>query len=121
MGRGRPLWRADDIARHVQQASDTVPDDEARTDLIRRLEDEVAQLRQAVASHAVIDQAIGVVVAVGRTTPAEAWDVLREVSMCTNIKLRHVAELVVEWGQTGRLEAGIRDELSLRLRHRTAD
>jgi hypothetical protein len=108
------------MVRHAQQPSDTVPDGEGATGRIRQLEDEVAQLRQAVESHAVIDQAIGVVVAVGRTTPAEAWDMLREVSMCTNIKLRHVAELVIAWGQTGDLAAEVREELSLRLRHRTA-
>lgn len=37
--------------------------------------------------------------------------------MCTNIKLRHVAERVVTWGQGGRdLAADIRDELSRRLK-----
>ncbi|GHH86895.1 hypothetical protein GCM10018793_60600 [Streptomyces sulfonofaciens] len=66
-------------------------------------------------SHAVIDQALGVIVAVGRVSPAEAWDMLRETSMCTNIKLRHVAEAVVAWGETGALAPDIRDELTRRL------
>ncbi|MFC9460833.1 ANTAR domain-containing protein [Streptomyces sp. NPDC058430] len=44
-----------------------------------------------------VDQATGVLVAVGRLSLAEGWDVLREVSMHTNIKLRHVAELLIEW------------------------
>jgi hypothetical protein len=87
-------------------------------DRIRQLEDKVAQLEQAVDSHAVIDQAIGVLVAVGRMTPAEAWDVLRETSMCTNIKVRQVADLVVAWGQSGRLAADIREQLSMRLGQR---
>ncbi|NGO11877.1 ANTAR domain-containing protein [Streptomyces sp. HC44] len=87
-------------------------------DRVLQLEAEVAQLQQAVNSHAVIDQAIGVVVAVGQMTPEEAWDVLRETSMCTNIKLRHVAELVVDWGRTGELVADIKDQLTLRLRDR---
>ncbi|GAB2728131.1 ANTAR domain-containing protein [Streptomyces bullii] len=82
---------------------------------ITQLEAKVAQLEQAVDSHAVIDQAIGVVVAVGGMSPAEAWDVLRETSMCTNVKLRHVAQLVVGWGETGVLASDIRDELSARL------
>lgn len=87
-------------------------------DRIRQLENKVAQLEQAVDSHAVIDQAIGVLVAVGRMTSAEAWDVLRETSMCTNIKVRHVADLVVTWGATGRLAADIREQLSVRLGRR---
>ncbi|MEU6520484.1 ANTAR domain-containing protein [Streptomyces sp. NPDC046978] len=82
---------------------------------VKELEIEVAQLKQAVNSHAVIDQAIGVVVARGRITPDRAWDVLRETSMGTNIKLRHVAEMVVTWGVTGELVADIREELARRL------
>jgi hypothetical protein len=35
--------------------------------------------------------------------------------MSTNIKLRHVAELVVTWGVTGKLAADIREELATRL------
>ncbi|MGV9654445.1 ANTAR domain-containing protein [Streptomyces sp. NPDC003554] len=82
---------------------------------IEELETEIAQLKQAVNSHAVIDQAIGVVVTHGRMTPDRAWDVLRETSMGTNIKLRHVAEMVVTWGVTGELVADIRKELTRRL------
>ncbi|MEV5476070.1 ANTAR domain-containing protein [Streptomyces sp. NPDC052207] len=82
---------------------------------VQQLQAKVAQLERAVHSHAVIDQAIGVVIAVGRLTPAEAWDLLRETSMCTNTKLRHVAELVVTLGVTGNLTADIRKELARRL------
>ncbi|MET7355209.1 ANTAR domain-containing protein [Streptomyces mirabilis] len=53
-------------------------------DRIRHLETQVSQLQQAVTSHAVIDQAIGVIVAVGHMTPDEAWGPLCETSMCTN-------------------------------------
>ncbi|MFC9288663.1 ANTAR domain-containing protein [Streptomyces sp. NPDC057052] len=63
---------------------------------VAALQEEVAQLRQAVASHAVVDQAIGVVVAVGRLRPEQGWEVLREVSQRTNTKLREVAEYVVQ-------------------------
>ncbi|WP_230396611.1 ANTAR domain-containing protein [Streptomyces blattellae] len=93
---------------------------ETHGDQIHQLESKVGQLEQAVESHASIDQAMGVIVAVGRISPAEAWDVLRETSMDTNIKLRQVAELVVAWGATGDLAADIRDELARRLRHRGA-
>ncbi|MGV9892591.1 ANTAR domain-containing protein [Streptomyces sp. NPDC003395] len=83
---------------------------------IKELEETVAQLRQAVVSHAVIDQAIGVVIAVGRVPAAQAWDVLRETSMGTNVKLRRVAEQVVAWGRTGVLAPEIHTELTARLR-----
>jgi hypothetical protein len=75
------------------------------------LQEEIAQLKEAVASHAVVDQAIGVVVALGRVTPDEGWAVLREVSQHTNIKLRSVAELILLWGRRGELPADIRAEL----------
>ncbi|MET7520297.1 ANTAR domain-containing protein [Streptomyces sp. NPDC005480] len=66
----------------------------------------------------VVDQAAGVLIAVGRMTSAEAWDVLRETSMRTDIKLRHVAELLVEWGRSGVLCADIRTELDRQLAQR---
>ncbi|MFF4113447.1 ANTAR domain-containing protein [Streptomyces sp. NPDC001714] len=64
-----------------------------------RLVAETAQLQQAVTSHAVIDQAIGVVVAYGRIPPEEAWRVLRDVSQRTNTKLRTVAEHILSHAQ----------------------
>ncbi|MGQ4365928.1 ANTAR domain-containing protein [Streptomyces sp. SAS_272] len=75
------------------------------------LQEEVEQLKEAVASHAVVDQAIGVVVALGRMTPDEGWAVLREVSQRTNVKLRGVAELILLWGRRGELPPDIRAEL----------
>ncbi len=64
-----------------------------------------------MASHAVVDQAIGVIVALGRMTPDGGWTVLREVSQHTNIKLRNVAELILFWGRSGRIPEEIRAEL----------
>ncbi|WP_405576490.1 ANTAR domain-containing protein [Streptomyces sp. NBC_01092] len=75
------------------------------------LEAEVDQLKEAVVSHAVVDQAIGMVVALGRVTPEQGWEVLKEVSQHTNIKLRHVAELILIWGRDGRMPSEIRVEL----------
>lgn len=92
-----------------------VQTDESAATQIRELESKVSQQEQAVESHAVIDQAMGVLIAVGRISAAEAWDVLRETSLSTNIKLRHVAELVVTRGATGHLAADIRSDLSRRL------
>lgn len=62
-----------------------------------RLERENAQLRHAIDSHARVDQAIGVLIATHRLTPAAGFEVLREVSQHTNIKLHTVAETVMAW------------------------
>ncbi|MFE3168025.1 ANTAR domain-containing protein [Streptomyces sp. NPDC059224] len=84
---------------------------ENEADSVLHLQEEIDQLKEAVASHAVVDQAIGMVVALGRVTPDEGWEVLKEVSQHTNIKLRNVAELILVWGRTGDMPAGIRAEL----------
>jgi len=78
---------------------------------IFELEEEVGQLKEAVTSHAVVDQAIGMMVALGRVTPDQGWAVLREVSQHTNIKLRNVAEMIIVWGHNGELAADIRATL----------
>ncbi|WP_078992858.1 ANTAR domain-containing protein [Streptomyces sp. MMG1121] len=75
---------------------------------VRELEEEVGQLRQAVSSHAVVDQAIGMMVALGRVTPDQGWVVLKDVSQRTNIKLRHVAESILVWGRRGEISPDIR-------------
>lgn len=87
---------------------------EAATDAAERifeLEEEVHQLKEAVTSHAVVDQAIGMMVAWGRITPDQGWSVLREVSQHTNIKLRNIAEMIIIWGRNGELPPDIRAEL----------
>ncbi|MFJ2766255.1 ANTAR domain-containing protein [Streptomyces sp. NPDC087300] len=84
-------------------------------DEVAELKEEVAQLQQAVQSHAIVDQAIGLLVGLGQITPAEAWDALREVSMNTNTKLREVAETLIDWGCSGVLPGEIRVELERRL------
>ncbi|MET7387009.1 ANTAR domain-containing protein [Streptomyces sp. NPDC005529] len=88
---------------------------ETSADAVTRLEGENLQLRQAVRSHAVVDQAIGVILAVGQLTPDEGWDAVRAISQNTNIKLRHVAELIVDWARTGELPSEIRGELERQL------
>jgi hypothetical protein len=77
-------------------------------DQIFRLQEEVRQLKEAVVSHAVVDQAIGMMVVLGRLAPDEGWLVLKEVSQHTNIKLRNVAELILIWGRTGVMPEQIR-------------
>ncbi|MGV9253482.1 ANTAR domain-containing protein [Streptomyces sp. NPDC003697] len=84
------------------------------TDLVvehERLHEEIDQLQRALTSHAVIDQAIGAVVVVGRIPPDDAWLVLRDVSQRTNTKLRTVAEHVLKFAQGGALSDTELEEL----------
>ncbi|WP_413755191.1 ANTAR domain-containing protein [Streptomyces sp. MMBL 11-3] len=69
------------------------------------------QLQQAVHAHAVIDQAIGVVVTVGRLPPERGWHVLREISQRTNTKLRTVTEHLVDRPRTHDLPETFATEL----------
>jgi hypothetical protein len=87
-------------------------------DSVRRiiaLHEEVEQLRHAVVSHAVIDQAIGVVIALGGLSPDTAWNVLKEVSQHTNTKLREVADHIVQWPRCEWLPPEIREALNAAL------
>ncbi|MET9988810.1 ANTAR domain-containing protein [Streptomyces mutabilis] len=58
------------------------------------LQEEVDQLRRAIASRPVIDQARGVLMALHACTSDEAWHILREASQLSNTKLRTVAAAV---------------------------
>lgn len=70
---------------------------QAAGEKIARLDEENTQLRQAVDSHAVIDQAIGVLIAVHQLPADVGWNVLREISQHRNIKLHAVAEEIIDW------------------------
>ncbi|MEU8984008.1 ANTAR domain-containing protein [Streptomyces sp. NPDC048309] len=83
-------------------------EDAQEPDRIVELREEIDQLKEAVTSHAVVDQAIGMMVALGRVTPDQGWTVLREISQHTNIKLRTIAEMIVAWGQNDDLPPDIR-------------
>jgi hypothetical protein len=76
-----------------------------------RLEQENAQLRHAVASHATVDQAIGVLAAIHRLAPTAGFEVLREVSQRTNTKLRTVAQTVIGWALGQELPPAVGQEL----------
>ncbi|MCK1822048.1 ANTAR domain-containing protein [Streptomyces sp. XM83C] len=91
------------------------PDDE--TGRLLELQEQVDQLKEAVSSHAVVDQAIGMIVALGRMTPDQGWEVLKQVSQHTNTKLRNVAEMILVWGRAGELPETIRAELEEALEH----
>jgi hypothetical protein len=109
-------WTLEPTVRHdAEPTSRTEQVVEAQSARIQDLRSKLGQLENALESHAVVDRATGVLIAVGRLSSDKAWDVLRETSMSTNIKLRHVAELVVAWGRTGHLATDIQGELSRRL------
>lgn len=91
------------------------PSDQAAADKIARLSEENAQMQQAVASHAVIDQAIGVLVAVWQVPPVDGWQVLREVSQSLNIKLHAVAAEVVDWPLGRPMSQPVARELEVRV------
>lgn len=65
--------------------------------VLRRLSqaEVITELRTALASRGVIDQAIGIVVAHRRCGPEQAFRILRKVSNDRNIKLRVLAAAVV--------------------------
>jgi two-component system, response regulator / RNA-binding antiterminator len=66
-----------------------------RAEAVRQLREEVRHLQRAMASHPVIDQARGILMAAEACSAEQAWDILRETSQHANVKLRHVAEAVV--------------------------
>lgn len=88
---------------------------------LRRLRAELAQLRQALESRPVIDQARGMVMAIGPCTSEAAWTVLVETSQRTNTKLRKVAEaLVASTDGTTAIPLPLRSALAASLRtHRS--
>ncbi|MFI8170713.1 ANTAR domain-containing protein [Streptomyces sp. NPDC085931] len=65
-----------------------------RAERLHVLQEEVAQLRQAIASRPVIDQARGILMATHGCTSEQAWHILRETSQLSNTKLRDVAAAV---------------------------
>ncbi|MEV7070510.1 ANTAR domain-containing protein [Streptomyces sp. NPDC093990] len=72
-----------------------------RTQQLDKLRTEVQQLRRAIASRPVIDQARGVLMATHACSPDQAWDVLREASQLSNTKLRTVAAVVAAGAGSG--------------------
>lgn len=60
-----------------------------------RLADEVAHLRRALETRPTIDQAKGVIMADRRCSPEEAFEMLRKVSMDSNVRLADVAAAIV--------------------------
>ncbi|MGW0809361.1 GAF and ANTAR domain-containing protein [Nonomuraea sp. NPDC002799] len=61
-----------------------------------RLREVAVQLKEALATRAIIDQALGIVMAQRRCTARQAFEVLRHVSQAKNVKLSQVAATIVE-------------------------
>ncbi|MCU1536031.1 MAG: sensor hybrid histidine kinase [Humibacillus sp.] len=80
------------LAQSLGQAVDRVID---RRDSAAKEE----QLEQAIESHRVIGQAVGILIERHRATAVSAFEMLREASLDRNIKLREIAQRVVESGQ----------------------
>lgn len=60
--------------------------------------DRQANLQQAIESHRVIGQAIGILVERHRLLPGQAFDRLKDASQNRNLKLREIAARVIETG-----------------------
>lgn len=60
-----------------------------------RTREVAAQLKEALGTRPVIDQAIGIVMAQRRCTAHQAFEILRNVSQDRNLKVHHVAATIV--------------------------
>ena len=58
------------------------------------------QLRSAIASRTLLGQAQGILMERYRLTPEKSFEVLRRVSQDSNVKVRDVAQRLVETGET---------------------
>ncbi|WP_443062119.1 ANTAR domain-containing protein [Streptomyces sp. NBC_00386] len=132
--RGRPLASeplAPSQDRHRSHPGDTDrslaatatwgAEDSAAADEAAAVQKQAGRPRHAWAVHAVIDQATGVVMALGRLRADQARTVLTEVSQRTNVTLYRIAELLTAWAHTSELNLGIRIALeeAIRQQHRT--
>jgi anti-anti-sigma regulatory factor len=86
-----PLHTAPDRRPYPSESSAVALE---RAEQLRVLREEVEQLRQAIASRPVIDQARGILMATQGCTSDEAWAILRHASQLSNTKLRTVAAAV---------------------------
>ncbi|MFF8532136.1 ANTAR domain-containing protein [Streptomyces sp. SAS_267] len=77
---------------------------------------------QNLVPNPVRDQAVGIVMALGRLPADQARTVLTEVSQRTNVTLLRIAGLLTAWASCGELNLGIRIALeeAIRAQRRTA-
>ena len=76
-------------------AAEVSPPERCDDDRVRALELEVAQLRTAMASRAVIEQAKGVLMLLTGCTEQVAFDLLTHISSHTHRKVRDIAQDLV--------------------------
>ncbi|MEU3191495.1 ANTAR domain-containing protein [Streptomyces sp. NPDC006992] len=99
----------------------SVREREELTARIDALDTEVGQLREALASRPVIDQARGMVMALAPCDAETAWQVLVRVSQHSNVKLRSVAAALVSGAAGTAVPKPVRKHLATALREvRTA-
>ncbi|MDK1475669.1 ANTAR domain-containing protein [Streptomyces sp. 549] len=91
--------------------------DSRRTEEREALIEQVCQLQQALESHAVIDQATGVIMTLGGCERKHAFTVLRETSQRSNTKLRVVALELTGWTSTGVMDEALAEILAERMSH----
>ncbi|TQS42591.1 GAF and ANTAR domain-containing protein [Cryptosporangium phraense] len=89
---GEAVALAQVLASHAGQASQVAA-------AFFRHRDLAEQLREAIRSRTVIDQAIGVLMAQRKVPADDGFTLLREASQHLNVKLREVAQQVVETGE----------------------
>ncbi|MET8168797.1 ANTAR domain-containing protein [Streptomyces sp. NPDC005329] len=70
------------------------------------------EISRAVGSHATVDRAIGVLIAVHGISPPAGLEVLSEVSQRTGIKLHSVAETLLGWALGQPLPEPVRQALN---------
>ncbi|MGW2640025.1 ANTAR domain-containing response regulator [Streptomyces sp. NPDC001348] len=93
-----------------------------RAEKLRVLQEEIGQLRRAIVSRPVIDQARGILMATHGCTSDQAWDILRETSQRSNTKLHSVAAAVTAAATAGGppLPEQLRDALRTAVARRSA-
>ncbi|MEU6064628.1 ANTAR domain-containing protein [Streptomyces sp. NPDC047082] len=88
---------------------------DAQEDALSREEDlrtEVVQLRRAMQTRPVIDQATGVLMASFSLSSEDAWYVLVMVSQNTNTKLHRLAQELVDTTQGGELSEAVQQQVA---------
>ncbi|MFG2637962.1 ANTAR domain-containing protein [Streptomyces sp. NPDC048362] len=76
------------------------------------------EISHAVDSHATVGRAIGALITVHRISPAAAFEILREVSQHTNIKLHSIAESLLAWTSGQPLPEPVGQELDAAVQRR---
>ena len=78
-----------------------VPDSSSSPDGLEDCQDEVRDLRAALVTRPVIEQAKGMLIANRGCSPDEAFQMLTDASQRSNRKLREVAKAMVDGAQSG--------------------